>query len=159
MINKNGFTLIEVIIYIALFSLLMGTAFITAYQLIDGTSKLNTKTVVQEEGNFVMRKLNWDLTGLDSTVSPIVDNSIACSNTLRVEKVNFSMNPIRLRLNSNALEISENEGTYVPITTTNVKVTCLKFSVIPPFGSGPSGLSATTTISETDFAVTKYQRI
>lgn len=155
---KKGFTLIEVIIYIALFSLLMGSAFITAYQLIDGTGKLNTKTTVQEEGNFVMRKLNWVMTSLDLTIAPIVSGS-GCNQTLRIEKINFGGNPIIVSRNTtdNTLQIQEG-GSVNPITTSNVKVTCLKFSIITPVGSGPYGVSATTTISGRDFPITKYYR-
>lgn len=158
--HTKGFTLIEVIIYIALFSLLMGSAFTTAYQLIEGTNTLNTKTTVQEEGNFVMRKLNWALTGLDSAVSSIVGGSLPCSQTLRVEKINFIQNPIIISRNSTNDSLEIQEGfTVLPITTANVAVTCLKFSIIPSVDSGPSGISATTTINGIDFAITKYQRI
>ena len=57
--NTQGFTLIEVVIYIALFSLLLGGAFVTAYQLIDNSRELNVKNRVQEEGNFLLADRNF----------------------------------------------------------------------------------------------------
>lgn len=160
--NNKGFTLIEVVIYIALFSLLIGSAFVTAYQIIDGTNKISVKTTTQEEGNFLMRKINWALTGLDPTPAnaPVVTGP-SCNQTLTINKLNHTANPIVIRLNTpeSSVEIKQGTGAYNPITTENVKVTCLKFSKIPPVGSGPSGVSATTTINGIDFTITKYQRI
>jgi len=158
---KKGFTLIEVIIYIALFSILIGTAFVTAFQLIDSANKLNTKTILQEEGNFVMRKLNWAMTGLDSSFTPSIVTYSACNQKITLHKLGYPLNPIEIRLNtaSSTIEFIENGGSPTPITTENVSVTCLQFVTIPATGTGPSGLKATTTISGIDFTITKYQRI
>ncbi len=156
--NDRGFTIIEVVIYIALFSLLMGSAFITAYQIIDGSQKLNTKTTTQEEGMFVVRKLTWAITGMDPAITPVVGGSLPCSQTLQVSKLNYPNNPIRFRRTGNLIEMSEAFGSYVPISTANVSATCLKFRLIPPLGTGPYGVSATSTLNNVDFAVTKYLR-
>lgn len=154
---NRGFTLIEVMLYIGLFTLLIGSVFVTAYQIIEGTNKINIKTTTQEEGNFVMRKIDWLLTGLDSA-NILSINGSGCSQTLTSQKINYPSNPITLRINSNTLEIKEASGSYIPITTSNVAVTCLKARIIPATGSGPSGVTATTTINGIDFSVTKYIR-
>ncbi len=157
--TNKGFTLIETVIYIALLSLLLGTAFTTAFQLMQGTDTLNTKIRVEEEGNFVMRKFSWALTSLDPSISPIVGGSLPCSQTITLKKTNFSSNPIIISRNSvnNSLQIEES-GVVLPITTENVKVVCLQFSIIPAIDGGPPGIAATTTINGVDFAITKYQR-
>lgn len=152
-----GFTLLEVVIYIALFSILLGGAFVTIYQLIMGSNKTYMSTTIQNEGNFIERKLAWSLSGLDSANPPIVAGS-GCGQTLTVTKINHPLNPIVFRINVDTLEISENGGTYVPLTTTNVKVSCFKARVIPSSGGSPIGVTATTTINSIDFSVTKYFR-
>ncbi len=153
----KGFTLIEVVVYIALFSILLGGGFVTAFQLMNGSNKTYINTAIQEEGNFVLKKLEWSLTGLDPANPPSVSGS-SCTQTLTVTKINHPLNPIVVRLNVNTLEISENGGAYLPLTTTNVIVSCLKARIISPSGSGPSGVTATTTINGIDFAITKYFR-
>lgn len=146
---KRGFTLIEVIIYIALFSLLMGTAFVTAYQLIDGSSKLNTKNAVQEEGSLVIRKMNWVLTGAETF-------SISGSE-LTVNKYDGTTVKIKLGSGADAEKIlMDDTGSFYPITTDNVQVTNLLFQQV---GSNPIGITATTTINGIDFTITKYKRI
>ena len=155
---NKGFTLIEVIIYIALFTILMGGAFVTAYQLIDGTNRIKVNTTIQEEGNFVMRKLDWIFSNLSTTTPPSIGGSLPCSQTITLYKINFSSNPIVLRLVSTTLEVSQGGGAYVPLTTVNVKATCLKFRNIPAIGGAPTGITSTTTINGIDFSVTKYIR-
>jgi prepilin-type N-terminal cleavage/methylation domain-containing protein len=153
--HNKGFTLIEVIIYIALFSLLMGSAFVTAYQLIDGSGKLSTKNTVQEEGNFVMRKLNWTLTGISNITMPSKTN--LTSTTLAITK--YDGNVMNVRLAGDVIEIRENGGAYLPITTANVKVSDISFEFIPAIGSGTAGIKATITINDSVFTITKYMRV
>jgi prepilin-type N-terminal cleavage/methylation domain-containing protein len=133
--NKRGFTLIEVIIYIALFSVLLGTAFVTAYELIQGSDSLSTKNTTASEGSFVIRKLNWVLTKYDGDIS------------------NF-------RLNDNKIEVKESTeaNTFLPITTDNVTVGSLLFTYLPPSGGAPSGITATFVMNGTTFTTTKYLR-
>src|SRR3989344_6895521 len=134
---NKGFTLIESIIYIALFSLLMRTAFVTAFQLIDGSGKLGVKNTVQEEGNFVMRKINWALTGVETITTPASGNSF----TLVVEKYNGD--DIEIKLDTK-IEMKTNSGPFLPLTTDNVvvKASSLNFQHIPASGSGPVGIKA-----------------
>ena len=161
---NSGFTIIEVIIYIALFSLLMGSAFVTAYQLIDGSGKLSAKNTVQEEGNFVMRKFNWALTGISNDLVNITSPpqvSPYTSSTLSIMKWQTGLKiPIVIKYDTATSSILMREGTnsFLPITTSNVEVTSLQFRFIPPNGSSPAGIKATATINGTDFSITKYIR-
>jgi prepilin-type N-terminal cleavage/methylation domain-containing protein len=146
-----GFTLIEVIIYIALFSVLLGTAFITAYELLESSDTLSAKNTTGEEGNFVMRKLNWALSG----VSEI---SVPSTGTLTVIK--YDGNIINFRLNSDKIEMKESASgnIFIPITTSNVSVTSLQFSYIPASGGAPAGLTVRAAINGVTFTITKYLR-
>jgi Tfp pilus assembly protein PilE len=152
--KEGGFTLIEVIIYIALFSLLLGTAFVVGYQLIEGAGKLNTKTNVTEEGNFVVRKFNWTFSNVSSITTP----SSGTSNTLTLTK--YDGNVINIKLKENKIEMKESSAgnTFTAITTDNVSVNSLQFTYIPASGNSPEGITATTIINDTTFSITKYLR-
>ncbi len=147
--HNKGFTVIEVIIYIALFSLLIGTAFTAAYQLIDGSGKLSTKNTTQEEGNFVMRKLDWALTGVATITTPASGNS----STLVVTK--YDGDVITIQKNGTALEIKEstNGNIFIPLTTSNVVVSSLDFAY-----QSLGGITTTVIIDGTTFTSTKYFR-
>ncbi len=62
--RQRAFTLMEVIIYIALFSILMTGGIIATYQLIEGGTHNETAVGIQEEGTFLIRKISWALTGV-----------------------------------------------------------------------------------------------
>jgi prepilin-type N-terminal cleavage/methylation domain-containing protein len=159
---KKGFTLIEVIIYIALFSILMGGAFITAYQLIDSSRKLSVKNTTQDEGNFVMRKLSWTLTSVNPAVATIP--SSGTSPNLKVTK--YDSNQIDVQQNGTKIEMKESLGPniFLPITTDNVtiKASSLSFQYLPPSGTGPFGITANFIITNNGvdfpFTITKYIR-
>lgn len=61
--KQNGFTLIEILIYIALFSIIIGGVLASAYQIIQASSQSQDSTLVSEEANFLEAKINWALTG------------------------------------------------------------------------------------------------
>lgn len=150
---SKGFTLIEVIIYIALFTLLIGSGFVTAYQLIEGGNALNQKTINQEEVNFVLRKISWVLNGVATINSP----SSGYSNTLTVTRYDGTV--LDVRLSAGKIELKDGvAGSFVPITTDNVKVTTLQFQYVPAVGTAPAGIIASTTISGYVATTTKYIR-
>lgn len=153
---QRGFTLIEVIIYIALFSLLMGTAFVTTFQLIQSSGNLSTKNTTQEEGSFVLRKIDWALTGA---------KSVTATSTLTVTKYDDSQ--VVFCLDSEKIKIwkgtgnvpSCNNSSFIPLTTDNVKVSNFTLTTI---SGTPAGITATLKITKDGvdfpFTITKYIR-
>ncbi|KKT41196.1 MAG: hypothetical protein UW30_C0011G0027 [Candidatus Giovannonibacteria bacterium GW2011_GWA2_44_13b] len=74
---KNGFTLIETIIYIALLSMLIGGGLITAFYIVD-TSRANATDInIEAEGNFLLRKFEWVMNG--SAITTLADTSLTVS--------------------------------------------------------------------------------
>ncbi|MBP6883688.1 MAG: prepilin-type N-terminal cleavage/methylation domain-containing protein [Candidatus Pacebacteria bacterium] len=150
---KKGFTLIETLIYIALFSLLLGGAFVITYQLIESSGKLSIKNTIQNEGNFVMRKLSWALTGVDYTITTTPTSGNSPTNRLVVTKYNG--NKITMQLNGTKIEMKEsaNDNTFLAITTDNVVVSSLSFQY-----ETLGGITATAIIDGVTFTTTKYFR-
>jgi prepilin-type N-terminal cleavage/methylation domain-containing protein len=149
--HKKGFTLIEVIIYIALFSILLGTGFAAAYQLITGSSSLSAKNITVEEGDFILRKISWALTGAQSINTP--SSGTPLSDTLVVNKYDGSTVTFRLRDNKIEMKESAGDDIFIPITTENVFVSNLQFNYL-----SQNGITATATIDGADFIATKYMR-
>jgi len=67
--KNRGFTLIETIIYIALFAILMSGAVVAAYNLFEGSDRNESAILIQEEGTFLNRKINWALAGASAAQS------------------------------------------------------------------------------------------
>ncbi|MES2007154.1 MAG: prepilin-type N-terminal cleavage/methylation domain-containing protein [Patescibacteria group bacterium] len=156
----RGFTLIEMVIYIALLGVLMTGALTSAANLIQSSGSSSGKASVQEEGSFVQRKLEWALA--DATSIPLASG--VCGQALTVNKRGYANNPIKFRNNSDVsgkkwIEMSEGgTGPYVRLTSENVSASCLTFTAIAASGSGPAGVGAVATINSLDFSVTKYVR-
>ena len=150
--TKNGVTLIETVVYIALLSLMLGGVLVTTFQLLAGTDRTNSKTTVEEDGSFVLHKIDWALTGI--TGVPLLSGSI-CAKMLSTDKINVGLVVIKRDTIGNFIEMKEGSSEFLPITTDYASVTCLRFEII---GADPIGIVATASINGIDFATTKYLR-
>lgn len=121
--NQNGFTLIEAILYIGLLSILISGTLLTAYRVMEGSTDISGKFIAQEEANFLLRKIDWALTGISSI-------NVPSPQTLIVNKVNFSENPITFDLDSGNLRITRDGGTATILNSENILVSDLVFTHI-----------------------------
>lgn len=145
--SKKGFTLIETIVYIALFSILMGGAVIAAYHLFDAATKVGTRTMLQEEGDFMLSKIDWVLGGAQAVTAPAAG---ASGSSLTVSKWDVSLgNPMIISKNGNDMALQR--GTLAPVllNNTNTTIASLSFSHIKGSGDGtvPEAVETVLTIS------------
>lgn len=68
--KEYGFTLIEVIIYLSLFGILFLGAVAGAYSILESTGKNYTRAMMQEEGEFMLAKINWAITNASTALVP-----------------------------------------------------------------------------------------
>jgi prepilin-type N-terminal cleavage/methylation domain-containing protein len=81
----SGFTLIEVIIYLALFSILMAGLFSGAFAILESSRRTDTRALLAEEGSFVIAKTQWELSGAELITEPGVGGSGATLSLNRAE--------------------------------------------------------------------------
>lgn len=159
--SKKGFMLLEMIIYSALFSIMMGGLVIVAFQLSANTSDLALKVTTQEEINFVTKKIDWALTGISKINIP----TNSTTHKLSVEKINFNQNPIIIELNQTSGDIEfctnscSNTTNFSPLTTKNIQVDDLSFEYINTGVSTPAGIKATVKINGITNTIYKYFKI
>jgi prepilin-type N-terminal cleavage/methylation domain-containing protein len=70
MTYQKGFTLIESLIYLALFTIIIGGGLVSVYQIIQSTNANKNHIILQEEANFLFRKMNGVLVGTTSISQP-----------------------------------------------------------------------------------------
>jgi len=150
----NGFTLIEVLIYSALLGLLMTGVLGGVYMIIQATGSSNERQLIDDEANFVLRKINWALDGITDINLPA---SGATGATLSVDKSGFGL-PLRFRLNSDNIEIDSGAGTYSPLDSENVTAASLSFHHIPVSGTQPAAVEASFYLDDKLFTTTKFIR-
>lgn len=137
---KKGFTLIETIIYIALLAFLMGAGISAAFYIIDSSQKNKSEVNVQAEGNFILRKLEWALTGAD-------DVSVS-GTTLTVTKA------------GGPLVFSYDGSKYFQLGGLNLNSSLVTVSGVVFFvdTTPPKKITADFTVNGKAFNLTKYLR-
>ena len=133
---KKAFTLIETIIYIALFSLIAGFVMIVFYQLLGGQERQRSRSEVHGEANFIMQKMLWALTGAERIVSP---TGGATSTTLTVDLAAAGENLVTFDINGDDLRINDS-GVAASLNSRHVSVGELLFTHIKPIESSREGV-------------------
>lgn len=128
---KKGFTLIEILIYLALVSLIATIAMAAIYPLIDNYYRSQARLDIEGEVNFLMRKINWALMGADSINQPTANNT---STALSINKEGFPQNPIAFDVSSGDFRISLAGAEPIVLNNVNVKIEKAEFEHI--FQSG-----------------------
>ncbi len=122
-INKklySGFTLIETIIYISLFSIIMTGVLVSVYGLISSNSKNMTKAMVVEEGIFILGKIDWVLSGAENINLPTTSGNI-----LSVTKSNdWIDNPVIIKVSAGVMSIKKGTNEAVNLNNSNVTILC-----------------------------------
>lgn len=58
-IYKRGYSLIEIVVYLTLFSFIIGVGVVSTFYLIDSIEKVENRGIVLEESNFILQKIYW----------------------------------------------------------------------------------------------------
>ncbi len=156
----SGFTLIEIIIYMTLFSIMMGGLIVTVFQLIQNTEKMTLKNFDQEEINFVLKKIDWAFSDAISINHPLSGTS----DELEVNKYNYIDNPVTLRLNTfdpqhKHIELCLNNIDCNPITTRNVEVNDFSVIYLDNIDPIPDGIETIINIDGIEISNIKYLRL
>ncbi len=157
--STAGFTLIETLIYVAFFTMLIGTLLSITYQTIASTDQVNRKITIQQEGNFLLKKIDWALTGLDLAANggnPIALPSSGTGNILQAYKYGFAQSPISFSQNGSSLEMSVQGGLPVKLNSSNVIVS--NFLVNHYTVSGKEFVEVDFILNGEQFKLTKYVR-
>lgn len=119
MAKSPGVTLIETLLYVALLILLMGSLITITYQTIYATNQINKKIILQQEANFILRKLDWALTGISNITLPALNTT---GSELLSTKFNFLQNPLDFTIQNDYLNLSRASADGFPLNTQNTKI-------------------------------------
>jgi Tfp pilus assembly protein PilE len=132
----RGFTLVETLVYIALFGILVGGFVVSAYNLFESNDRNQTKAMLQQEKEFVIGKINWALSSAKTVTTPAAGASGASLSV-----TNYDNSVITMGLVSGAVTVGG-----APITNSNVIVSNLVFIHTYAGGTNPDSVEAGFTI-------------
>jgi len=174
---SNGFTLIETLLYIALFAIIIGGGLIAVFQIIQSTDANRNQAILQEEANFLLRKVDWALTGATAITTPpnttptttlVVNKIIGGSSTVLTFGINANdpvcpANYICLKRGTGASQLNTN---LYPLNSTSISISGLSFQRSVPVSGKPDAVTTSFTLitvqngrtSTQAFSTTKYLR-
>ena len=167
--NDRGFTLIETMVYLAIYAIIMTGALVSAYAIFGSSARNQTKAMVQEEGSFLIGKIDWALTGVQTINAPAAGTS---GNILSLTKYDLTVgNPVIITVASGVVSITRG-GVTKPLSNSNVVITCPAagcFTHVSASGDGINPEYATSTFTTSaktseglsftqDFSTVKYLR-
>ncbi|MCX6759556.1 MAG: type II secretion system protein [Candidatus Nealsonbacteria bacterium] len=174
--EQKSFTLIETLVYIALFAILMGGAVVVAYTVFESAGRNQAKQILQQEGDFLIGKIEWVLSGVQTIASPPLDplNPTAPiqSSILQIARYDGSSRTINTSEDCSGMTPTSNiflqKGTSCSqLNNSNVQINDLVFTRNPGEGINPESVSASFTLTartengmliNQDFSTTKYLR-
>jgi len=158
--TRNGFTLIEVVIYLGIFTILVGGGILAAYNLIESNVRSQTETEVYDEGNFLLSKINWAITGTTAITAPVPGTP---GGVLQVTKTDGTS--VTLELAGTDMVVAYGNASPITLNNSSVKVSNLSFNnqVSSTSQSILTGLTVTATTDDgksfsQDFTTSKYIR-
>ncbi len=138
---NRGFTLIETLVYLALFALIIGGLVVTTYLLFQTSDRYQTRATMQEEKNFILAKITWALSQARSVCDPAANTS---GTTLSVVTLGGTCSPPDITV---ALSGSDVQWGGVALNNASVRVDRLLFIHTYAGGSNPDSVEVGLTIS------------
>lgn len=158
--TNQGFSLIEVVVYVGLLVILMVGGILAAYNIIEANVRNQAQFVMYNEGNFLLSKINWEIGGSSAITVPSPGTPGA---VLTLQKIDGST--VTLRVDNGNLVIVRGTSTPAILNNTTVVVSGLSFenqiSSVSQLISTTLTLTATTDdgkIITRDFETVKYLR-
>ena len=165
MMKKNsGLTLVETLIYAALISVVIGLLVVVAFQVIDGNSNLSELIFLEEEANFILRKMSWAISGASSINSP--SSGQFSTSTLSIDKfeIEAGSNPIVFSVSTGTIWLKRGSNSSIPLNSAFVTIENATFTHIAATGTSPAGITAELNLRNTaskktrSYSISSYLR-
>jgi prepilin-type N-terminal cleavage/methylation domain-containing protein len=148
--NKHGFTLLETLIYIALFGVLMTGALVTVYELLLSFEHNGVAIAVQEEGTFIHRKLNWALSGSTGVTVPN-------THTISINRPDLGTeSPLVFSFSDEKVYLTRGSGVETILSGLEFNITDVAITTVPPSGTISTKVRVLYNINSIPFMYETY---
>ena len=162
--SNSGLTLVETLIYAALISVVIGMIVVVAFQVIDANSNLGEIVFLEEEANFILRKISWAISGASDINSPGSGN--ISTSTLSIDKFETGAgeNPLIFSISEGSILLKRGNTSSTPLNSAFVTIQNATFTHIMATGTAPAGIKVELAIRNTAtsktraYSITSYLR-
>lgn len=119
--NQQGFTLIELILYIAIVTIVISTIVPFAWNIIGGGTKSNTQQEVSSNARFISERIKHEIRNA-SGINNLTPTSLSLANS------DSSLNPTVINLSGSNIVITQGANPQVNLNSTDIKITTLTFT-------------------------------
>lgn len=124
--NKSAFTLIEFILYFAIFGVIIAIVSTFAFQISSGRMKTINYLELQENGRFLLQRIAQEIRNAEGV--SFVESTFGLNpGKLVLQKSELAKNPTIIEAKSNVLYIKQGTTDYRALTSDEVKVESLIF--------------------------------
>lgn len=122
--RQQGFTLIEMLLYAAIFMIVAGGMTLFAVAMLRSGEKADYQVEVSDNTRFLIQKMERIIQGATAINSPAVGGT---SSTLSVNTASTSANPMVVDLANGVIRLKMASGTPEPLTNGFVNISSLSF--------------------------------
>jgi type II secretory pathway pseudopilin PulG len=142
--RKKGFTLVEIIIYFGLVSIILILIIGFSLNIFESTNKNNVYREIQQNGRFIMQKIDSAIKSASELNHP---SSLGeSSDYLSLATQNSETDPIIIELSSEDIFITKGEQDSYQLNSSQTKITNLEFLNIS-YPDNPGTIKTSLTIS------------
>ena len=123
--HNRSFTLIELLIYIAIISLVLVSVTGFFWNIVSGNIKENSYQEVQQNGRFVITKITQEIKKAIGINSPVQGSS---DNSLSLIMSEPNLNPTIFDVSGGKLRITQGASAPIELTTDQIRVSNLQFT-------------------------------
>jgi len=120
--NKKGFTMVELLLYMSLLTILLIVLTTLFVQILDVRLESEADSSTSSEGQFIMSRLAYDIGRADAVLIPTVLGDQTNSLQLTISGINYNY-----VINSNNLTLTDAIGTE-KLNTTDTRISNLTFT-------------------------------
>lgn len=146
----TGFTLLETLIYLAILSILIVAGVASAYAILDIGGRGAKGIVIASEGNFLIRKIDWALSGATK-----IDVSDPLS-TMKITKGAIEYTFIITA--GGVVKLNGTDLSSINVTVVGSGAGGKAFDYFPTSGGMPCGVRVTLGVNGMNFEVKRYLR-
>lgn len=130
--KQQGFTLVEVLLYLAITVLILSTITVVFTQIVETRQRARTLAEVDQQGIQIMQEITQTIRDAQAINAPTIGTS---ASTLNLDVIHSINDPTIYTLSGTTLEVTEGASAAVELSSNRIAVSNITFSNLSRAGT------------------------